>query len=152
MVKKKEETTTAPATELAPQQVPEVPAEQPPAVTETAPVATETAPVLGDSEGGASTGPASEPPPAEKPAQPEASATPAKPAKASKAKAAATAEAEKAPEVVSKVKRYRVLETKRISMFGQITVVHAGDVVSALEYGLDGMARLQQELKLVEVA
>lgn len=45
--------------------------------------------------------------------------------------------------------RWRVIETKRVSWYGHLTVLHAGVEISVNEYGPDGIARMcEQGLKL----
>lgn len=45
--------------------------------------------------------------------------------------------------------RWRILETKRVSWYGHLTVLHAGVEISVSEYGPDGIARLREQgLKL----
>lgn len=45
--------------------------------------------------------------------------------------------------------RWRVVETRKISWFGQITTINAGDVIGLSGYGADGIARIvEQGVKL----
>lgn len=49
--------------------------------------------------------------------------------------------------------RFRVLETKRVSYFGQMIMLHAGDVLDESGYTPAGIARLQEcGVKLEKVA
>lgn len=61
-----------------------------------------------------------------------------------------------APEAVEpprpKVKRYRVVETTTISLFGSITRLNKDDIVSEASYGPDGMRRIvESNVALMEV-
>lgn len=52
--------------------------------------------------------------------------------------------AEAAPEPVV-VTRWRVLETKRVSWYGHLTMIPAGSEVSLAEHGPEGVVRLQEQ-------
>lgn len=41
--------------------------------------------------------------------------------------------------------KWRVGETKQVSMFGHMTTITQGDVVSVSEYGPEGIARLREQ-------
>lgn len=46
---------------------------------------------------------------------------------------------------------WRVARTAQVSLFGQLTTVHEGDVVSAAGYGSLGLRRLGEQVELIPV-
>lgn len=47
--------------------------------------------------------------------------------------------------------RWRVAQTTKVSLFGQLTTLQAGDVVSVASYGVVGMLRIAEQVALEPV-
>jgi hypothetical protein len=50
------------------------------------------------------------------------------------------------------VQRWRVAREAIVSLFGHMTTMQAGKIVSAAEYGPDGLKRIADQVELVPVA